>query len=129
MGISIFGLVVAVVAVGVAFWQGSISKKQLSLAEKSEDRTERALEEIKTLSQENRDLAAGVKKDIDGKINQFLEQQLDRLRQETESKARDDRMSSDMAEKVVGQMFLGGQNSALNDMITEALRQQGNPNG
>lgn len=113
------GLVVALVAVGVSLWQGRMSKEQLvmskqqlEMARDSEGRTERALEEIRTLSRENRDLAAGVKSDIDGRINKFLDQQLDRLKQEAASKARDDEMASEMAKD-----FMGG----LGAMFTRAM--------
>lgn len=110
----LLGVVIAVVAVGVAVWQGrmskdqlEMSKEQLGLARDSEGRTERALEEIRTLSRENRDLAAGVKSDIDGRINKFLDQQLDRMRQESASKDRDDQMSSEFTKQFMEQMFGG----------------------
>ncbi|MGK9527400.1 hypothetical protein O6482_25040, partial [Salmonella enterica subsp. enterica] len=61
------------------------SKEQLDLARDSEVRTQSALDEIRRLSQENRDLAAGVKSDIDTRINKFLDQQVARLEQETVS--------------------------------------------
>ena len=107
LAVGVVGIVVAVVAVGVAVWQGRMSKEQLDLARDSEGRTQSALDEIRRLSQENRDLAAGVKIDIDTRINKFLDQQLARLEQETVSKARDDQMSSAMTEKIMGQMFSG----------------------
>lgn len=107
LAVGVIGIVVAVVAVGVAVWQGRMSRDQLELARDSEGRTERALEEIRKLSQENRDLVAGVKSDIDTRINKFLDQQLGRLDQEAASRARDDQMSSAMAEKFFGQMFEG----------------------
>lgn len=110
--VGVAGLIVAIVAVGVSVWQGRMSKEQLALAKESEGRTERALEEIRTLSRENRDLAAGVKSDIDGRINKFLDQQLDRMRQETAAKARDDEMASEMTKQ-----FMGG----LGAMFTGAL--------
>ncbi|WP_270409155.1 hypothetical protein [Brachybacterium paraconglomeratum] len=107
LAVGVVGIVVAVVAVGVAVWQGRMSKEQLDLARDSEGRTQSALDEIRRLSQENRDLAAGVKSDIDTRINKFLDQQLARLEQETVSKARDDQMSSAMTEKIMGQMLSG----------------------
>ena len=107
LAVGVVGIVVAVVAVGVAVWQGRMSKEQLDLARDAEGRTQSALDEIRRLSQENRDLAAGVKSDIDNRINKFLDQQLARLEQETVSKARDDQMSSAMTEKIMVQMFSG----------------------
>lgn len=116
------GLVVALVAVGVSLWQGRMSKEQLvmskqqlDLARESEGRTEHALEEIRTLSRENRDLAAGVKSDIDDRINKFLDQQLDRMKQEAASKARDDEMASEMTKGLMG---------GLGAMFTKAMEEE-----
>lgn len=47
MSWEIVAVVVAVVAVAVAFWQGWTSKQQLDLAKETEARTERTLDEIK----------------------------------------------------------------------------------
>lgn len=107
LGISIAGIVIAVVAVGVSFWQGRMSKQQLDLARDSEGRTERALEEIRDLSRQNRDLVSEVKSDIDGRINKFLDQQLSRIEQENASKALGDQMSNAMAEKFMGKIVEG----------------------
>lgn len=116
------GLVVALVAVGVSLWQGrmskeqlEMSKQQLGMARESEGRTERALEEIRALSRENRDLAAGVKSDIDGRINKFLDQQLDGMKQEAAAKARDDEMASEMTKGLLG---------GLGAMFTKAMEEQ-----
>lgn len=134
--VGIAGLVVAVVAVGVSVWQGRMSKQQLDLAEKSEGRTERALEEIRTLSRENRDLASTMKSDIDDRINKFLDHQLTTLREEAEGKRRDadleraikerdDEMSSQMAADAM--RGLGGWLGGMLGEAAEAAKQKGGP--
>lgn len=93
-------LVVAIIAAGVALWQGMISKQQLDMARSSESKTEKALDEVRQLSRENRDLIAGVKKEIEDRITRILDQRL-------ENQAQSDEMANKFAEQFMGQMFTG----------------------
>lgn len=111
--VALAGVVVSVIAVAVAVWQAHISKSQLELAKDSEGRTEKALEEIRNLSRENRDLAAGMKSDIDNRINRFLDQQLRGLERDAAAKAQDDERVSQMTEEFMKKFFGGTEGDPL----------------
>lgn len=81
--VSVAALVVAVVAVGVAFWQGSTSKQQLDLAKQqlaeakaTEQRTERALEEIRRVTGETRQIAQDVKNGVEQQVNKIIDSKI-----------------------------------------------------
>lgn len=74
--IGVAALIVALISVGIAFWQGSISKEQLRLARETEGRTERALENIQAVTAETRALSQAVKDSIEDRITKILDSRL-----------------------------------------------------
>lgn len=107
--LSIASLVVAVIAAGVAIWQGVSSHRQLDLARRTEDETKRALQEIRDLSRDNRTTATEIKSSIDERITKILDlrldaerQELDAERQEMEAKRASAAQGADLANQVFG---------------------------
>lgn len=88
--IPIAALIVAVVAAGIALWQGSISREQLRLARDTEQRTERALEEIRRVTNETRQITQDVKNDVDSQISKII----------------DSKLSAEQNSQAMGQQFL-----------------------
>jgi hypothetical protein len=74
--ISISALLVGLVAVGIAFWQGRISKQQLDLARETERSTEDTLKEIRTTTDETRRIVQDVKNNIDDRITKILDSRI-----------------------------------------------------
>ncbi len=72
----IAAIVLAIVAIGVAIWQGIVSRQQLKLAQDTEARTERALEEIRKASGETRLIAEDIKSNLLTQINRVLDTKL-----------------------------------------------------
>jgi hypothetical protein len=91
---------VALVAAVVAVWQGILSKKQLRLATQTQDKTEAALDEIRTLARENKTLTENIKSDIDTRITTILD-----IRNENERQS--NAMGNRFTEQLLGQMFTG----------------------
>lgn len=102
--VSITALVVAVVSVGVAVWQGLLSRKQLSLARETERRTSDALEEVRRVTGETKQLTADVKSNIDERITRILD---NKLASEQQSQAASAAMSQALTQQLLGQMFKG----------------------
>ncbi|WDM42538.1 hypothetical protein KV395_04305 [Microbacterium luteolum] len=75
--ISVAALVVGVVAAIIAIWQANISKEQLKLAKDTEDRTERALEEIRRVTGETRQISQDVKNNVESQISKVIDSKLD----------------------------------------------------
>lgn len=76
LAVGIAALVVALASVGVAFWQGSISREQLRLARDTEQRTERALDDIRKATAETRQITQDVKNSIDSQITKILDSKI-----------------------------------------------------
>ncbi|UAJ80168.1 hypothetical protein IT072_03725 [Leifsonia sp. ZF2019] len=74
--ISIVALGVAIVSAVVAIWQGILSRRQLQLARDTEGRTNAALEEIKRVTAETRQLTNDIKQNIDDRITKILDSKL-----------------------------------------------------
>lgn len=90
----IAALVVAVIAAGIAFWQGNISKEQLRLARDTEQRTERALEEIRRVTNETRQITQDVKNNVDTQISKVID-----------SKLAAEQSSQAMGQQIMAKMF------------------------
>ncbi|MCZ4301558.1 hypothetical protein [Microbacterium oxydans] len=75
-GWEIAAVAIALVSVGVAFWQGSLSKQQLQLAKDTEQRTERTLDDIRKETAETRRVAQDIKSNIDERITKILDSKL-----------------------------------------------------
>lgn len=75
-GWTIAAVVIAVVSVLVAVWQGWTSKQQLVLAKQTETRTEKALEAIRTESAETRRIVQDIKSNVDDRITKMLDTQV-----------------------------------------------------
>jgi glucose-6-phosphate-specific signal transduction histidine kinase len=97
--ISICALVVGVVSVGIAVWQGRISRRQLELAKDTERRTEDTLKEIRVATDETRRIVQDVKDNIDDRITKII----------------DSRIQSDQAKEV--------NSSAMSQMLMQAIVQ------
>jgi len=82
--IGVGSLVVAVVAVGIAVWQGALSKRQLNLAQQTQGKTEDALREIRELARDNKQLTETIKRDIDQRITDILDLRNENERQSNE---------------------------------------------
>lgn len=76
LAISISALVAGVVAVGVAIWQGRISRQQLDLAKDTERRTEDTLKEIRAATDETRRIVQDVKDNIDERITKIIDSRI-----------------------------------------------------
>ncbi len=98
--LSIAALVVAVISAGVAIWQGVISRQQLKLAQDTEKRTESALEEIRRVTGETKQISENVKQNIDERITKILD---NKLLAEQQAAA-----SSNAASEALLQMFMQG---------------------
>ena len=102
-------LVVAVVAVAIAVWQGRLSKSQLKLAQDTTATTERSLSEIRDLARDNEKTVRDIKSSIDERITRILDTRLDAEQQELRAKAQKDEESSAMAKSMMsglGKMFM-----------------------
>ena len=69
LAISISALAVGLVSVGVAFWQGGISKQQLDLAKDT-------LKEIREATGETRRIVQDVKDNIDDRITKIIDSRI-----------------------------------------------------
>lgn len=114
MSVAIASLVVAVIAAGVAIWQGVSSHRQLDLARRTEGETRRALEEIRDLSRDNRATATEIKGAIDERITKILDlrleaerQELESQRQEEEAKRASTAKGAEMADRFFGWLGKG----------------------
>ncbi|UBQ02745.1 hypothetical protein [Curtobacterium sp. TXMA1] len=76
IAIGVAALIVALVSVAIAIWQGVMARDQLKLARDTEGRTERALEEIRTLSRQSDQTLADLKRDINERITKILDQRI-----------------------------------------------------
>lgn len=94
---SILALVIAVVSVAVALWQGFISKQQLQLARDTEKRTEDTLTEIRKETGETRRVAQDIKSNIDERITKILDS---KLAAEQQSQAASAQMSQMFTQKL-----------------------------
>jgi uncharacterized protein HemX len=103
--LSIASLVVAVIAAGVAIWQGVTSQRSLDAARLTEERTDRALEEIRRLSQENQAIVSEIKSEIDTRITRILDLKLDNERKSADMSSQ---FSAELIKGMFGGMF-GGQ--------------------
>ncbi len=74
--ISICALVVGAVSVGIAVWQGRISRQQLELAKDTERRTEDTLKEIRVATDETRRIVQDVKDNIDDRITKIIDSRI-----------------------------------------------------
>lgn len=99
--ISIAALIVAVISAAIAIWQGVLSRKQLALAEDTEGRTTAALEEIKKVTAETRQLTNDIKQNIDERITRILD---NKLLAEQQSAAQSQQISSMFAQKLFESM-------------------------
>jgi len=91
IGLSIGALVVAVISALVAIWQGVMARDQLKSAKDTEARTERALDEIRTLSRQSDQTLSDLKRDINDRITKILDQ----------------RIANDQQGQEFGAMFMG----------------------
>jgi len=105
--VSIAALVVAVLSAGIAVWQGITSRSQLSLARLTEGRTNDALEEIRRVSRETRDLTENVKSSIDERISRMLD-----LKFEADAQ-------SQATSKMVTDVFMQGLKDKINGLGSE----------
>lgn len=104
-GWTIAAVAIAVVAVGIAFWQGWTSKQQLDLAKDTEARTEKALDEIKRETAETRRLSQDIKANIDDRITKILDNKLAAEQQsQANSRAISDAMTQKFMEGLMGGM-------------------------
>lgn len=100
--LSTASLVGAVIAAGVAIWQGVSSHRQLDLARRTEDETKRARQEIRDLSRDIRTTATEIKSTIDERITKILDLRLDAERQEMEAKRASAAHGADLANQMFG---------------------------
>lgn len=105
-GWEIAAVVIAVVSVGVAFWQGSLSRQQLQLAKETEGRTERTLEDIRKETAETRRVAQDIKSNIDERITKILDS---KLAAEQGSQQQSAAMSQKFMEALMSSMTKNGQ--------------------
>ncbi|MBT1542607.1 hypothetical protein ACL00U_04070 [Curtobacterium poinsettiae] len=96
IGLSIAALVVAVVSALVAIWQGVMARDQLKSAKDTEGRTERALEEIRTLSRQSDQTLTDLKRDINDRITKILDQRI-----------ANDQQGQEMGARFMEEMFKG----------------------
>lgn len=108
-GLSLF---VAVVAAAVAIWQGIMARQQLELARKAESNTAKTLTEVKDVSRDTLASVRQVERDLEERINKFLEHQVKdmdlqlRAREsEQRQKEQDAQQGAEMAAGVMN--FLG----------------------
>ncbi|MBU1586368.1 MAG: hypothetical protein KKH51_00285 [Actinobacteria bacterium] len=85
--VSVCALIVGVVAVGIAVWQGRISRQQLELAKDTERRTDDTLKEIRVATDETRRIVQDVKDNIDDRITKIIDSRIqsDQAKDETSS--------------------------------------------
>ena len=74
--IAFASLTVALVATGIAVWQGQLSRRQLELARETQGKTEDALKEIRDLTAETRHLTREVKTSIDDRITRIIDREV-----------------------------------------------------
>lgn len=120
------GLIVAVIAAGVAIWQGVMAKQQLELARLAESNTTRTLSEIKDVSRDTLASVRQVEKDFEQRIDKFLAHQMKDLdlqlrakESEQQQKEHDAQQGAEMAAGVMS--FLG---DAFKESFEESKRQE-----
>lgn len=126
MSVAIASLAIAVIAAGVAIWQGVSSHRQLDLARRTEKDTKEALTEIRDLSRENRATTTEIKSAIDERITKILDlrleaerQVLESQRQEEEAKRASTAKGGEMAER-----FFGWVGKGLDDQMKKTVAEQ-----
>ena len=124
--IAIASLVVAVVAAGVAIWQGVSSHRQLDLARHTEGETRRALEEIRDLSRDNRATATEIKGAIDERITKILDLRLEAERQELESQRQEEeaKRASTAKGAEMADTFFGWFGKQVNEQMKKTAAEQ-----
>lgn len=120
------GLMVAVVAAGVAIWQGVMAKQQLELARVAEGNTTRTLEEIKDVSRDTLASVRQVEKDFDQRIDLFLAHQMKELdlqlrAKESEQQQKDEEARQGAAMAQSAMAFMGG---LFKDAVEESKRER-----
>lgn len=104
-GWTIAAVVIAVVAVAVAFWQGWTSREQLKLARSTETQVEKTLDEIRRETAETRRLSQDIKANIDDRINRILDS---KLAAEQQSQATSKSISDVLMQGLIERMSGGG---------------------
>lgn len=72
---NLIALIVSLVAVGVAFWQGFIAKSQLDEAKRTKSDTEKLLDEIKNKVQRVETISDETRKDVKEQISKLIDKQ------------------------------------------------------
>lgn len=103
--VAVVSLVLAVVAIAVALWQGVTSQNQLTLARATNTTTETALAEIRRLTEDNRRIAEELKTAFDQRIGRVVDQALSSAERRADAEHQSDQLATGMTEKFLG--FLG----------------------
>ena len=73
--LNVIALIVSLVAVGVAFWQGFLAKSQLEEAKRTKNETEKLLDEIKSKVHRVETISDETRKDVKEQISKLIDQQ------------------------------------------------------
>ncbi|MBK2267990.1 hypothetical protein [Francisella philomiragia] len=73
--LNIFSLFISLIAVGVAFWQGFLSKSQLEQAKNTKDEANKLLDEIKTKVAKVETISDETRKDVKEQISKLIDKQ------------------------------------------------------
>ncbi|MED7818395.1 MULTISPECIES: hypothetical protein [unclassified Francisella] len=73
--LNIVSLFISLVAVGVAFWQGFLSKAQLEQAKSTKDEANKLLDEIKTKVAKVETISDETRKDVKEQISKLIDKQ------------------------------------------------------
>lgn len=96
---SIVAIVLAVVAIGIAIWQGATSQQQLTLARKTNGETEQNLADIRRVTEENRKIAEDLKTTFESKIGRIFDQYVEGLQRKADAEHRDQETGAEMASR------------------------------
>lgn len=73
--IEILAILISLIAVGVAFWQGFLAKSQLDQAKTTKTETEKLLAEIKSKVQRVETISDETRKDVKEQISKLIDKQ------------------------------------------------------
>ncbi len=73
--LEILAIIISLVAVGIAFWQGFLAKSQLEQAKTTKTETEKLLAEIKSKVQRVETISDETRKDVKEQISKLIDKQ------------------------------------------------------
>lgn len=75
MGNNLIAVVISLVAIGVAFWQGFLAKSQLEEAKRTKTETEKLLDDIKSKVLRVETISDETRKDVKEQISKLIDKQ------------------------------------------------------